>query len=156
MGQDAVEMLVWIGRCFGVFERDFVCGGTDVTVPQCLVLQALRAGPATASFLAQRTGGTLSAMTRLVDGLERRGWVKRERDPQDRRKLQIALSVEGVAKADFLHGEMERVLSHVMAQIPAQEQPQVLAALSRLRDAMEASESILRSCCADDRNKEVK
>ncbi|RLB48267.1 MAG: hypothetical protein DRI90_25545, partial [Deltaproteobacteria bacterium] len=67
---DLTAELVRICRHFGVFERESVCCGS-VTVPQCLVLQELLEAPRDMSALAAQAGASLSAMTRLVDGLER-------------------------------------------------------------------------------------
>src|SRR6476659_7508269 len=47
-------------------------------------------GPLTAGRLAELTGLTTGAITGVIDRLERRGWVKRERDPNDRRKVIVA------------------------------------------------------------------
>ncbi|SHG36580.1 MarR family winged helix-turn-helix transcriptional regulator [Streptoalloteichus hindustanus] len=53
-------------------------------------------GALTAGELAERTGLTTGAVTRLVDRLERTGAVRRTRDPDDRRRVII----EPVARAD--------------------------------------------------------
>jgi DNA-binding MarR family transcriptional regulator len=45
--------------------------------------------PVTAGDLAERTGLTTGAITGVVDRLERGGWVYRERDPQDRRRVYV-------------------------------------------------------------------
>lgn len=44
-------------------------------------------GPITAGRLAEITGLTTGAVTGIVDRLERAGYVRRERDPGDRRKV---------------------------------------------------------------------
>ncbi|MGF1567110.1 MAG: MarR family transcriptional regulator [Nodosilinea sp.] len=48
-----------------------------------------RAGALTAGQLAEQTGLTTGAITGLVDRLEKVGFVRRERDPSDRRKVVI-------------------------------------------------------------------
>lgn len=48
-----------------------------------------RFGPMTAGELAQQTGLTTGAVTGLVDRLERNGYVKREHDKSDRRRVII-------------------------------------------------------------------
>jgi DNA-binding MarR family transcriptional regulator len=53
------------------------------------VLQRL--GPVTAGAIAQHTGLTTGAVTGLVDRLENAGYVERERDPRDRRKVVVRL-----------------------------------------------------------------
>jgi len=48
-----------------------------------------RFGPMTAGELAEQTGLTTGAVTGLVDRLERNGYVKREHDKSDRRRVII-------------------------------------------------------------------
>jgi DNA-binding MarR family transcriptional regulator len=47
----------------------------------------LDTGPITAGRLAEITGLNSGAVTWIVDRLERMGYVRRERDPNDRRKV---------------------------------------------------------------------
>ena len=63
--------------------------GLHVTDLRCLNLLA-QAGPLTAGELGQQLGlGTTGAVTRMVDRLERTGYVRREADPRDRRRVII-------------------------------------------------------------------
>src|SRR5205809_8022909 len=55
-------------------------------------------GPVTAGRLAEVTGLTTGAITGVVDRLEKAGLVRRERDADDRRKVDIALVPEKVAR----------------------------------------------------------
>ncbi len=49
----------------------------------------LRSGPLTAGDLAQRTGLTTGAITGVIDRLEKAGFVRRGKDPGDRRRVII-------------------------------------------------------------------
>jgi DNA-binding MarR family transcriptional regulator len=63
--------------------------GLHVTDLRCLNLLA-GAGPLTAGELGQQLGlGTTGAVTRMVDRLERAGYVRRQPDPRDRRRVII-------------------------------------------------------------------
>ena len=63
--------------------------GLHVTDLRCLNVLA-RAGPLTAGELGQQLGlGTTGAVTRMVDRLERAGYVRRQADPGDRRRVII-------------------------------------------------------------------
>ena len=55
---------------------------------ECLDL-ALLSGGATAGEFARATGLTTGAITGVIDRLERAGYVRRERDPADRRKVVV-------------------------------------------------------------------
>ena len=53
----------------------------------------LQAGPLTAGDLADRMGLTSSAITTMVDRLERHGLVRRDRDAEDRRRVIVRPTV---------------------------------------------------------------
>jgi len=50
-----------------------------------------RLGPVTAGTIGESTGLTTGAVTGLMDRLEKAGYVRRERDPHDRRKVVVHL-----------------------------------------------------------------
>ena len=50
-----------------------------------------RLGPVTAGTIGEHTGLTTGAVTGLMDRLEKAGYVRRERDPSDRRKVVLHL-----------------------------------------------------------------
>ena len=52
----------------------------------CMCLLQLN-GSATAGWLAEQTGLTTGAVTGMIDRLERAGYVRREPDPKDRRRV---------------------------------------------------------------------
>lgn len=62
--------------------------GINSTDLECLDLLDM-AGPTTAGRLAQHAGLTTGAMTAVIDRLERAGYVRRLRDPQDRRHVLV-------------------------------------------------------------------
>ncbi|MFI8291972.1 MarR family winged helix-turn-helix transcriptional regulator [Streptomyces sp. NPDC085614] len=68
---------------------------TDV---QCLNLLSLESGPVTTGRIAELTGLTTGSATRLVDRLERAGYVTRERDGEDRRRVLVAVVPERMAE----------------------------------------------------------
>jgi DNA-binding MarR family transcriptional regulator len=62
--------------------------GMHVTDHRCLDI-LVRTGPITAGDLAQRTGLTTGAITGVIDRLEKAGFVRRAKDPDDRRRVVI-------------------------------------------------------------------
>jgi DNA-binding transcriptional ArsR family regulator len=64
--------------------------GINVTDLNCLNILALR-GRMTAGELARATGLTTASITGVLDRLEEAGFVQRERDPQDRRRVVVRL-----------------------------------------------------------------
>lgn len=64
--------------------------GINVTDLNCLNILAL-SGQMTAGDLARATGLTTASITGVLDRLEEAGFVRRERDPHDRRRVVIRL-----------------------------------------------------------------
>lgn len=138
--------LVRICRYFGAFEREAVCCGT-VTVPQCLVMQELLAeGPRDVSRLAAFAGTSVSAMTRLVDGLAKRGFVERNRDPDDRRRVVVTLTEPGTAEAQRLLAMTDAGVQRVLAHVPVADRADVARVITILREAMDRAD-LGRGCC---------
>ena len=68
-------------------------GGSDSQFVSLLNLH----GPLTPGRLAELTGLTTGTVTGVIDRLERAGFVRRERDPVDRRKVLVTPVPEGMA-----------------------------------------------------------
>lgn len=56
-----------------------------------------RDGPMSAGEIARRTGLASASVTNLIDRLEQKGFVRRTRDPRDRRTIIVEPTEEGVA-----------------------------------------------------------
>jgi DNA-binding MarR family transcriptional regulator len=81
-----------------------------------------RFGPMTAGELADQTGLTTGAVTGLVDRLERNGYVKREHDKSDRRRVIIKPIVRGrYEEVQDLFEPIKGQLSELLAQYDPQE-----------------------------------
>src|ERR1700733_11646303 len=71
--------------------------GSDITATQWIVLMHLREGLAiNASDLCSQLRHDSGALTRIIDQLEARGLVQRERSREDRREVQLRLTEAGV------------------------------------------------------------
>jgi DNA-binding MarR family transcriptional regulator len=67
--------------------------GINATDMQCLNILSFQ-GQMTAGELAKATGLTTASITGVVDRLEEAGFVTRERDPHDRRRVVVKLVLE--------------------------------------------------------------
>src|SRR6202171_2951495 len=67
-------------------------------------------GRVTAGRLAEVTGLTTGAITGVVDRLEKAGFVRRERDDNDRRKVFIATNPANVAKVGRFYEHMRLMI----------------------------------------------
>ncbi|MET8453873.1 MarR family winged helix-turn-helix transcriptional regulator [Streptomyces sp. NPDC005209] len=72
--------------------------GLHPTDLQCLNLLTLESGPVTTGRVAELTGLTTGSATRLVDRLEKTGYVVRERDAADRRRVLVVTVPEKIAE----------------------------------------------------------
>ena len=73
----------------------------DLTYSQFAVLEALyHLGPLTQGEVSGKVLKSVSNITTVIDNLERDGFVRRERDRQDRRVIHIHLTEAGKAKLE--------------------------------------------------------
>jgi len=107
--------------------------GIHSTDLECLDLILLR-GPVTAGALVEATGLTSGAITGVIDRLERAGFVRRNRDAGDRRKVlvQALPAVNKVAPKFF--GPMQRASRAALASYSEQELALLLDFFHRARD----------------------
>jgi DNA-binding MarR family transcriptional regulator len=119
--------------------------GLNATDFFCLNLLSL-SGPLTAGQLAQQTGLTTGATTRMIDRLERGGFVRRGRDAADRRQVIVeACDYDRRDDIDAVLEPARRRMQAVFQRYTAQEvrvlvdyfthaAPALLAAVEDLRD----------------------
>ncbi len=86
--------------------------GINLTDFKCLSILE-RNGAVTAGKLAELTGLTSGAVTGLIDRLEKAGWARRVRDPNDRRHVII----EAVAERGEEFGELFSATGRAMAEL---------------------------------------
>jgi DNA-binding MarR family transcriptional regulator len=76
--------------------------GHDLSFMQWIVLVKVREGVGTASELCQIMWHDTGAATRLLDQLEERGYIERQRSTADRRVVQLQLTAAGRRKTTEL------------------------------------------------------
>jgi MarR family transcriptional regulator, 2-MHQ and catechol-resistance regulon repressor len=100
--------------------------GLGVTTGQFAVLEALlHLGPMCQHTLGKkllRSGGNV---TLVVDNLERHGWVRRERQVNDRRMVEIHLTPKGRRLITRVFPEHAKMVAKVMSELSAAEQEQL-------------------------------
>ena len=78
-------------------------------------------GRMTAGRLAELTGLTTGAITGVIDRLEKAGYVRRERDDSDRRKVFIAVVPETAARIGRLYVPMQQSMQKVWSRYSEEE-----------------------------------
>jgi DNA-binding MarR family transcriptional regulator len=64
--------------------------------------------PRAVGELAAATGLSAGATTTLIDRLETKGFVRRVRDPDDRRKVLVEMTSDGRERSDACYGPLVR------------------------------------------------
>ena len=128
---DAVDLhraLTELVRVYQFRDRDRICC-YDISVTQCYALEAVVLdGPMTLNELASRLYLDKSTASRVVDALEKKGYVQRHESPEDRRALHLVATEDGRE----LHGRIE---SDILAQersLLSGFAPEVRQSMSRL------------------------
>lgn len=126
-------------RAFGLHKPDETPCGAPVPVSEAHALAVLTEHGALAQTdLARHLGLTKSTVSRLVDQLEKRGWVRR-RPGEDARRRLVELTDQGTTVAADIAGRRSARLARLLDRIPEPERPAVLAALDALVEAARAT-----------------
>jgi len=100
----------------------------ELTSAQASMLMLLKSGQLSGADLARAYGIDASAVTRLLDKLEHRGFVTRVRSEADRRIVHLRLTVEGRAMIEGLKPLYKKVLQRMLAGF-CEEEADVLESL---------------------------
>ncbi|WP_030755854.1 MULTISPECIES: MarR family winged helix-turn-helix transcriptional regulator [unclassified Streptomyces] len=101
------------------------------------------AGGLTSGELAVGTGLTTGATTRLIDRLERAGYVRRTADPDDRRKVVVEAVPGALAQVEAAVGPARKRIGEVLAGYSAEQQELLFDYFRRAAPAFrEATEEI--------------
>src|ERR1700678_2293467 len=114
-------------------------GESGMTLGQFAVLEALHhLGPMCQHELANkllRSGGNV---TLVVDNLEKRGWVRRERQKDDRRMVQIHLMPKGARLIAKVFPEHAAVITKIMNELTENEQEELRRLAGKLGHGAES------------------
>ena len=116
-GEFTRELRQFTGLSASFFRAAAARIGMAVTDMQVMDLLDLT-GPSTAGQLADLTGLTTGAITRILDRLEKAGLVRRERDPSDGRKVIVRLerSKDEMSKVRSILDSVEKTWDEVASR----------------------------------------
>lgn len=109
--------------------------GLSNTAAQTLAIIEGAGEPLAPSIIAERLMVTTGSMTSLLDTLERRGLVRREAHPSDRRRLLVHLTDEGGALVDAFLPEIVAVQTALVAGLSEAERATAVHLNERLAAA---------------------
>jgi DNA-binding MarR family transcriptional regulator len=107
--------------------------GAGLSFRQFAALQGIRHGACSPGEIARLWQVTPAVITGIIDRLERRGLVRREPDPDDRRRLRLVMTEAGRAASE----EVEQALTGELAARLATATPHELAELGRSLDLLQ-------------------
>jgi DNA-binding MarR family transcriptional regulator len=104
-----------------------------------------RMGPLTAGELAELTGLTTGAITGVIDRLEQAGFTRRERDPQDRRKVIIQSLTDREQEVYERFGSLREGYAELLSSYSDQELAFILEYMTRSVAVMQEATARLRA-----------
>ena len=110
-------------------------------MPQLVCLRQLRNnGPVTASQLAREVYLSQATVTGIINRLEDRGLVRRERKHADRRLVTVSLTDDGRTMVDSAPLPLQDRFSARLSALDPVEQDHISGTLARVVEMMEAQE----------------
>lgn len=132
----AAELLAVVPRVMGAFKMELIRCGSDVRPEHLRALHVLALGPRTPGELAERFSVSLPTVSKTAGALERHGWIAREPDPADRRRVLIRITDEGERFLAETHVTAERHLAQAIDSLSDEELATVRDGLALLDTAL--------------------
>ena len=108
-----------------------------VGVQQYFVLRMLRrTGPRSSSELVGGTYTSKQTLSELVDSMVGAGLLTREQDPEDRRKVVVMVTPEGVRVAEQFERSQLAMLHELLEGVPESDLEQIANGLAALNSAL--------------------
>ncbi|MFZ0614441.1 MAG: MarR family transcriptional regulator [Desulfobacterales bacterium] len=93
--------------------------------------------------IAQKMNVVKSRISKIIDGLSKKGYVQRIKDPEDSRVHLLSLSSEGHKKLADIKAFMDDVHQQVLSRIPPEQRKIMLIDLELLKSSMEAVKDMM-------------
>jgi len=112
---------------------------SGLTAPQILLLQAIcKLEGAAVGHLAKEVSLSQATVTSILDRLEKKGYIKRERSLVDKRKVHVQLTEYGVEILKDAPQPLQAEFSKQFNDLEEWEQTMIIAALQRVAFMMDA------------------
>lgn len=129
-----------IMRAMDVHSRA-LAGSHGLTGPQMLCLREIATrGSLTTGSLALAVALSPATLTGILDRLEVRGLVSRERRPEDKRRVLVSLTPIGRQMSQELPSPLQDRFSERMTELSADDQAAIRAALASVAKMMDAAD----------------
>jgi len=106
--------------------------GKNLTLTQIMVLSSIRAEGIDMTSLARRLALDNSTITRLIDVLEKRGWILKQKDPKDKRSTLAFLTEEGLIIQDEIEEKIDSFGREINEKIDFEDRAETREVLTSL------------------------
>lgn len=114
---------------------------SGLTGPQLLVMQLIGTyGEVTSGVVAREVSLSQATVTTILDRLERKGMLKRERSAHDKRKVLVSLTKAGGVALESAPTLMQESFIRAFNQLEDWEQTLILSSLQRISEMMNATD----------------
>lgn len=113
---------------------------SNITAPQLVCLRAVvENGPLTATAISREIHLSPSTVVGILDRLEDKGWVRRERGREDRRIVFVTATEAGTTLARDTPSPLQQKLADALKALPEFEQAAMTRSLEHIVNLMESN-----------------
>ncbi|MGV8180278.1 MarR family winged helix-turn-helix transcriptional regulator [Pseudomonas aeruginosa] len=146
--EDLYEALNQLVRVYQFRDRDRICC-YDVSVTQCYAIESLvKKGALRLQALAEELFLDKSTASRVVDALERKGYVVRVEDVEDRRAVQVRATVAGYELYKKIRADLIAEERAMIERLSPEARQGALSLLRQITRATEMRCGLVSNCCA--------
>lgn len=120
------EKEAWLADAHGLFQAEFKCLrliGKDESLNNMQIAERMNLSP--------------SRLTRIIDGLVKKGYIKREIDQRDRRNMKLSLSKKGKMLTNKLDKAYVDIHYEILQDIDNSQHESLITAMENLHIALQ-------------------
>lgn len=152
--EDLYEALNQLVRVYQFRDRDRICC-YDVSVTQCYAVETLvKRGALRLQVLAEEMFLDKSTASRVIDTLERKGYVSRVEDDEDRRAVRIQATDAGRELYGKIRADLIAEERAMIENLSAEARQGALNLLRQITRATEIRCGLVNECCAAVKSKD--
>ncbi|WP_447802024.1 MarR family winged helix-turn-helix transcriptional regulator [Pseudomonas serbica] len=145
--EDLYEALNQLVRVYQFRDRDRICC-YDVSVTQCYAIETLvKRGRLRLQSLAEEMFLDKSTASRVVDTLERKGYVSRVEDSEDRRAVQVEVTESGHELYQKIRTDLIAEERAMIEDLSPEARQGALSLLKQITRATEIRCGLVSGCC---------
>ncbi len=134
-----IELLRDVNRGFGE-QMKKVLEEHKVPMTTMIITGQIKKEPGiTVSELARRTGFAKSHISKVVENLEKKGWMEKRPDRSDQRLARLFLSQDAVDRLAVVREQVQREMAGIIAHVSENRVAEMVAGLKEILAALESA-----------------